>query len=126
MLFDYSEENDGTDCLGLLRGQVRSIGSEMPRGKGYKIPHMGWNRVCQTAPHPLWQRIDDNAYFYFVHSYYTAPDNPQQVVGRADYGMSFGCAVASDAIFAVQFHPEKSAECGLQLLRNFASWNGTP
>ena len=124
-LFDYSEENGGTNCLGVIPGRVKHLGAAIPEKDGYKIPHMGWNRVEQTVAHPLWHRIGGNEYFYFVHSYYTDPDNERWCAGRTDYGIIFSCAVASGSIFAVQFHPEKSATCGLRLLQNFANWNGT-
>lgn len=125
VLFDYSEENDGTDCLGLLRGQVKHLNGAIPEMDKRKIPHMGWNSVKQTIAHPLWNRIDDDEYFYFVHSYYTVPDNEEHSAGCTDYGTTFSCAVASEYIFAVQFHPEKSSTCGLRLLQNFGHWNGT-
>ncbi|MXX98391.1 MAG: imidazole glycerol phosphate synthase subunit HisH [Gammaproteobacteria bacterium] len=124
VLFNYSEENDGTDCLGLIQGQVRHLSTAITEKNGYKIPHMGWNSVKQTVQHPLWDRIADNEYFYFVHSYYTDPDNEQGRAGCAHYGTTFSCAVTSGYIFAVQFHPEKSADCGLRLLQNFGNWNG--
>lgn len=124
VLFDYSEENGGTNCLGLIQGQVKHLSSELTAKGRYKIPHMGWNKVGQTMKHPLWQHINDDEYFYFVHSYYTAPDNAQRQAGCTDYGITFSCAIASEYIFAVQFHPEKSAACGLRLLQNFGNWNG--
>ena len=125
VLFDHSEENGGTNCLGVMSGQVKHLNTAVP-GKGrYKIPHMGWNNVKQTRAHPLWHRINDDEYFYFVHSYYVVPGNERWCAGYADYGMTFSCAVASGYIFAVQFHPEKSSACGLRLLKNFGNWNGT-
>ena len=86
---------------------------------------MGWNNVKQIEEHPLWNRIADNEYFYFVHSYYITPDNEQQCAGSTEYGITFGCAAAAGYIFAMQFHPEKSSACGLRLLQNFGNWNGT-
>ena len=74
-------------------------------------------------PHPLWTDIQDNSYFYFVHSYYVVPDNPAHVVGETVYGEPFCCAVTRDNLFATQFHPEKSAAAGLQLYKNFIQWN---
>ena len=124
VLFDHSEENGGTKCLGLLPGQVRHLNNVIPEQSKYKIPHMGWNNVKQIADHPLWNRIADNEYFYFVHSYYIVPDNQQQCAGSTEYGVTFGCAAASEYIFAMQFHPEKSSACGLRLLQNFGNWNG--
>ena len=125
VLFEHSEENGGTNCLGLLRGQVKHLNTAIPEEDRYKIPHMGWNSVKQTIEHPLWNRINNDEYFYFVHSYYTIPGDEQQSAGCTDYGITFSCATASEYIFAVQFHPEKSSASGLRLLQNFGNWNGT-
>ncbi|MBC3871092.1 imidazole glycerol phosphate synthase subunit HisH [Undibacterium oligocarboniphilum] len=125
MLFDVSEEGD-TPGLGLLPGKVVRFAMEgrlQADGSRFKVPQMGWNRVQQSQPHVLWQGIPDAAYFYFVHSYYAQPENPQHTVGMTDYGDWFACAVARDNIFATQFHPEKSAAAGLQLYKNFVHWN---
>jgi imidazole glycerol-phosphate synthase subunit HisH len=116
MLFEHGEEGD-TPGLGLLGGEVPRF-----RLSGLKIPHMGWNEVAQTRPHPLWAEIADRSRFYFVHSYYPAPREPALTAATAVYGQPFTCAVARDNIFAVQFHPEKSQSAGLQLLSNFVSW----
>ncbi len=128
VLFDHSEEGD-TPCLGLFAGNVvRFPDSRMrdAQGNKLKVPHMGWNNVSQTRPHPLWAGIDDGARFYFVHSYYVAPADPALVAGRSSYPEDFVCACARDNVFAVQFHPEKSASAGLRLLANFVTWDGTP
>jgi len=85
---------------------------------------MGWNNVQQTFAHPLWQGIDDNSRFYFVHSYYVEPADQNQLAGESEYGHRFAAALSKDSLFAVQFHPEKSQHCGLQLLRNFLDWDG--
>ncbi len=116
MLFEHGEEGD-TPGLGLLAGDVPRFALT-----GLKIPHMGWNEVRQTQPHPLWADIADGSRFYFVHSYYPAPRDPALTAGTAVYGKPFTCAVARDNIFAVQFHPEKSQSAGLQLLSNFVRW----
>jgi glutamine amidotransferase len=84
---------------------------------------MGWNRVKQTQAHALWEGIPDETHFYFVHSYYAAPHRAALTVGESEYGLAFTCAVAEANIFAVQFHPEKSAAHGLRLYRNFVDWN---
>ena len=84
---------------------------------------MGWNQVKQVNPHPLWQGIADNSFFYFVHSFHVVPSRPEQMVGETEYGIPFCSAVAHENIFATQFHPEKSADVGLQLYRNFIHWN---
>jgi len=138
MLFERSEEGD-TPCLAVFQGTVRRFagpqyadpvsgegdGPMGPSGAAerLKVPHMGWNQVRQTRSHPLWAGIPDATHFYFVHSYYAAPADPALTVGESDYGLAFTCAVAAANIFAVQFHPEKSAEHGLRLYRNFVDWN---
>ena len=126
VLIDYSEENRGTDCLGYLPGRVRYFGDDHrdPDGTRLKVPHMGWNRVAQTRPHPLWRSIADGSRFYFVHSYYLELPDSGLDAGRTDYGFDFTSAIARDNLFALQCHPEKSADTGLQLLRNFVNWDG--
>jgi glutamine amidotransferase len=124
MLFDWSEEGD-TPGLGLLPGKVVRFqldGRIQEDGSRFKVPQMGWNRVHQKIAHPLWQGVDEQAYFYFVHSYYAQPADSAHTVGETVYGAPFACAVARDNIFATQFHPEKSAAAGLQLYRNFVHW----
>lgn len=124
MLFERSEEGP-TEGLGLIGGEVlrfRLEGRLQPDGSRYKVPQMGWNRVRQTQPHPLWSGIPDEAFFYFLHSYYARPSEARHSVGESDYGARFTCAVARDNIFATQFHPEKSAAHGLALYRNFLAW----
>ena len=91
-------------------------------GQKLKVPHMGWNEVRQSKPHPLWNGIADGSRFYFVHSYYVAPDDAGCIAGTTDYGIPFTSACARDNIFAVQCHPEKSAQSGLALLANFINW----
>ena len=112
--------------LGVLPGRVRRFPHEAmvaPDGSRLKVPHMGWNEVQSGAePHPLWDGIADGARFYFVHSYYVEPGEPELVAGSRVYGFPFTSAVAQDNIFAVQFHPEKSAQAGLALLGNFMRW----
>ena len=125
MLFDISEEAD-TPGLGLLPGKVVRFqleGRLQADGSRFKVPQMGWNRVQQKRPHALWEGIPDNAYFYFVHSYYVQPLDAGLVAAETDYGAPFCCAVARDNIFATQFHPEKSAAAGLKLYQNFVHWN---
>ncbi|MDB5756598.1 MAG: imidazole glycerol phosphate synthase subunit HisH, partial [Massilia sp.] len=125
MLFDRSEEAD-TPGLGLVPGKVvrfRLADRLQADGSRFKVPQMGWNRVRQVRAHPIWEGVPDNSYFYFVHSYYAVPDDPEHTAGETDYGGPFTCAVARDNIFATQFHPEKSAAAGLQLYKNFVHWN---
>lgn len=126
VLVDNSEENQGTDCLGLFSGRVRYFGDghRDQSGVKLKVPHMGWNRVTQTQAHPLWHSIADGSRFYFVHSYYVEVDDAALVAGETDYGFNFTSAIATDNLFALQCHPEKSAAAGLQLLRNFVNWDG--
>ncbi len=123
VLMTFSEENGGTDLLGLVDGQVRhfTFAGNIDAAR-LKIPHMGWNRVRQTQQHPLWRGISDDSRFYFVHSYFVAPDDQDLTAGTTDYGLSFSSAIARDNLFATQFHPEKSADAGLQLLKNFVNW----
>ncbi|MBF1165233.1 MAG: imidazole glycerol phosphate synthase subunit HisH [Dechloromonas agitata] len=124
MLFQHSDEGD-VPALGIFPGNVVRFPDDrmaLPSGERLKVPHMGWNEVRQT-PHALWNGITDGARFYFVHSYFVQPADPVLVKGTCDYGVPFTCAVGRDNIFAVQFHPEKSARDGLQLLKNFVEWH---
>ncbi|MEM1110707.1 MAG: imidazole glycerol phosphate synthase subunit HisH [Pseudomonadota bacterium] len=125
-LMTRSEENNGVDCLDIIPGEVRFFGHPLTDSDGQrlKVPHMGWNRVRQTRSHPLWQNIEDDSRFYFVHSYYVHAQERSLLAGALDYGVAADAALARDNLFAVQFHPEKSATAGLQLLRNFLNWNG--
>ena len=125
MLLSHSEEGD-TAGLGLIPGRVMKFeleGRTQPDGSRYKVPQMGWNQVRQAQPHALWDKVPDQAWFYFVHSFYARPTDARHSVGEAEYGDRFTAAVARDNIFATQFHPEKSADFGLQLYRNFLHWN---
>ena len=129
MLLDHSAEGD-TPGLGLIPGDVRKFdlaGRTQPDGSRFKVPQMGWNQVREMehagAVHPVWAGVPDNSYFYFVHSFYAAPADPAHCAGLADYGSLFAAAIARDNIFATQFHPEKSAQQGLALYRNFLHWN---
>ena len=120
MLLEHSEENGGVDGLGLFPGGVHFFGNDLhEQGQRLKVPHMGWNQVQQTIDHPLWHRIDQDARFYFVHSYYARPAKTTQMAGRSHYGVDFAAALTQDNIFATQFHPQKSHTNGLQLLQNF-------
>lgn len=121
VLFDSSDENHGVDCLGLIGGKVLRFERQIGKPQE-KIPHMGWNEVQQSCAHPLWNKIENRARFYFVHSYYVQPTDNETVAGSTDYLGNFCSAVAKDNVFATQFHPEKSAIDGLQLLSNFSQW----
>ena len=132
MLLSRSEEGPagGTPGLGLVAGEVvrfRVEGQLQPDGSRYKVPQMGWNQVFQVphrgAVHPIFAGVPDAAYFYFVHSFYARPSDPRHSAGETEYGPRFTSALARDNIFATQFHPEKSADHGLALYRNFLHWN---
>ena len=133
MLLDRSEEGP-TAGLGLIPGEVIRFdlgGRLQPDGSRYKVPQLGWNQVWQTAaaagplasPHPLWAGIPQGSYYYFVHSFYARTSDARHSAGETDYGSRFTAAIARDNIFATQFHPEKSADHGLALYRNFLHWN---
>ncbi|MBS0609776.1 MAG: imidazole glycerol phosphate synthase subunit HisH [Comamonadaceae bacterium] len=129
MLLEHSAEGD-TPGLGLVPGEVVKFelaGRQQADGSRYKVPQMGWNRVRQMrhagVAHPIWAGVADDSYFYFVHSFYARPANALHCAGESDYGLPFAAAIARDNIFATQFHPEKSAEQGLALYRNFLHWN---
>lgn len=124
-LFDRSAENDGVDCLGILKGNVLKFQADWTdeQGKAIKIPHMGWNTLTHIdTAHPLWQGIADGTHFYFVHSYYCNPLEKNIVAGQCEYGTAFCASVIQDNLFATQFHPEKSHTAGLQVLKNFVEW----
>lgn len=125
MLLERSEENGSVEGLGLFPGQVTRFDDAMhDNGERLKVPHMGWNKVHQCIDHPLWHRIEQDARFYFVHSYFATPAKTTHMAGRCHYGVDFAAALAQDNIFATQFHPEKSHANGLQLLQNFLAWDG--
>jgi imidazole glycerol-phosphate synthase subunit HisH len=136
MLLDHSHEGrkespgEGTPGLGLIHGEVIKFeldGQIQADGSRFKVPQMGWNQVQQTkndgVSHPIWAGVPDASYFYFVHSFYAEPSDARHSVGQTDYGKRFSAAIARDNIFATQFHPEKSANQGLSLYKNFLSWN---
>lgn len=119
-LMEHSEENGGTPGLGVIAGDV----PRFPATAGLKIPHMGWNRVHQLRPHPLWRGVPQDSHFYFVHSYHVRPTAPADAAATTGYGIEFASALGRGNVFAVQFHPEKSQHAGLTLLGNFVRWNG--
>jgi imidazole glycerol-phosphate synthase subunit HisH len=126
MLFDFSEEGD-TSGLGVMPGRVIRFlaqrGACDSQGRPLKVPHMGWNQVRWTRPHPITAGVANNSWFYFVHSFHAEPTDSAHVLGESHYGARFTCAIARDNIVATQFHPEKSATEGLRLLSNFVTWN---
>jgi glutamine amidotransferase len=117
LLFTATEEGNAR-CLGLLPGRVLKLPG------GLKVPHMGWNQVWRRGKHPVFEGIPDTADFYFVHSYYPAPDEPTIVAGETEYGVTFASAIARGRMVATQFHPEKSGDTGLRLLANFFRFAG--
>ena len=128
-LYDFSEEGGGVKGLGVLTGRVPRFPPDRMHdastGRALKVPHMGWNQVRQVKAHPLWKDIPSESRFYFVHSYYADAGERADVAGITEYGLRFTSAAAHANIFAVQFHPEKSAQAGLKLLENFMSWDGS-
>jgi glutamine amidotransferase len=112
-LFDVSEEGGEHECLGILHGRVVRFSN------GLKVPHMGWNQVRIVRQHPIFEGIEDGSHFYFVHSYYPRPEEPDVIVGETEYGVTFASVIARDNIVATQFHPEKSGETGLRMYANF-------
>ena len=121
IILEHTEEDD-RDCLGLIAGECRRF---VPEDPSLKVPHMGWNGVEMKQPHPLLRDIKDGDEFYFVHSYYAAPANEENIFGVTDYGGDFCSALGTANLFATQFHLEKSGELGLLVLARFASWDGS-
>jgi len=120
IILEGSDENAAA-CLGLLPGRTKAL----PRVDDLKIPHMGWNRVRFLKPHPVFKDLPVAAEYYFVHSYYPAPDRTAMVLGVTDYGIDFPSAIGWRNVVATQFHPEKSGRFGLKILENFLAWDGT-
>lgn len=122
LLFDHTDEDGGCDCLGIVPGNVRHF---EPRDPLVKIPHMGWNTVEIVGDHPILAGVDDGSEFYFVHSYYCMPTDPQGMVGATEYADArFTSIVSRGNVFATQFHPERSGRIGLKLYENFVRWDG--
>tara|TARA_B100001173_G_scaffold310400_1_gene324905 strand:+ start:235 stop:825 length:591 start_codon:yes stop_codon:yes gene_type:complete len=117
VLMSYSEENSGTNCLDIFEGKVKKFKTR--KDTKIKIPHMGWNKVSKKNDHPIWYKIKDESYFYFVHSYFIDPIDKSTVIGETKYGDIFSSVIARDNIVAIQGHPEKSSNTGLQFLKNF-------
>ncbi|MFO7534365.1 MAG: imidazole glycerol phosphate synthase subunit HisH [Kiritimatiellia bacterium] len=122
IILERSEEDGGVPCIGLIKGGCRGFQFANPR---IKIPQMGWNAVKRLRPHPVFEGIPDESEFYFVHSYYPDPADPAERLAETEYGgFSFASVLSRKNVVATQFHPEKSGRIGLQLLTNFARWNG--
>jgi glutamine amidotransferase len=126
VLLDWTDEDDGAQCLGIIPGKVKRL-PESDGATSLKIPHMGWNSVVLSEPHPAFSGIDSGSYFYFVHSFYAKPSETDGVVGTTEYGLPFCSVYAKDNVVATQFHPEKSGPVGLKIYRNFVEMaaNGT-
>lgn len=125
VLMTHSHENNGVDCLNVIKGQVNKF--DTSGLSEFKIPHMGWNQIHQKNEHPMWHGIPQDSRFYFVHSYYVTPDNSELILGSTDYAnQTFASCVAQNQLFAIQAHPEKSAQAGLQLFKNFMNWRPEP
>lgn len=128
VLMEHSVEGGGIDCLGVYKGRVESfkdhIDATDASGERLKIPQMGWNKVKHSQEHPLWKNIKDDSRFYFVHSYFIDPTDKDLIAGQTEYGIKYPSAIAKDNVFAIQAHPEKSSDDGLQLLKNFTTWDG--
>jgi imidazole glycerol-phosphate synthase subunit HisH len=118
VLYSGTEEGGWYDCLNIIPGRVKKLPA------GLKVPHMGWNQVKQKKAHPLFAGIPDNSDFYFVHSYYGQPEDPAVVLAETEYGVTFCSAIARDNLLAVQFHPERSGDLGLQVYQNFFNFAG--
>ncbi len=126
VLMTSSVENNGVNCLNLFEGDVLSLENILKKENGrIKIPHMGWNKVSKKNNHIIWNNIEDESYFYFVHSYFVEPKNKNSILGQTSYGIEFVSAIYRDNIVAVQFHPEKSSRTGLKFLENFINWDGS-
>lgn len=121
IIMEASEEND-TECLGIIKGRVARFNGE---SAGLKVPHMGWNSVMLKRRHPLFQDVEQDSEFYFVHSYYPLPDDPDRVLGETDYINRFASVLSLKNLVAMQFHPEKSGAPGLKILDNFCKWDGS-
>ena len=117
LLFESSEESPGVDGLGIFKGKIVTI----PKDNGLKVPHIGWNSVSLKQTDGIFENLRDNSYFYFVHSYYLKDADEKVVAGTTEYGVPIQCAVQQGRVSATQFHPEKSSEAGLTILRNFVN-----
>jgi len=117
VLMEFSNENAGTECLGIIKGNVERF--ETQENQKIKIPHMGWNKIIKKQDHPIWHNIEDESYFYFVHSYFINPLDESNIIGETKYGKTFCSVIAHNNIIAIQGHPEKSSDTGLQFLKNF-------
>ncbi|MBN2418605.1 MAG: imidazole glycerol phosphate synthase subunit HisH [Deltaproteobacteria bacterium] len=125
IILEASQENNA-ECLGLVKGMVLKFPDDLRNadGRKLKVPHMGWNSVELKTGHPLFEGVEPDSEFYFVHSYYPAPESGDKILGETNYGITFTSVILSDNLVAVQFHPEKSGRPGLKILDNFCRWSG--
>lgn len=125
IIMEHSDEND-TTCLGLIPGEVHRFQEGMigEDGRVLKVPHMGWNRIEIKQSHPLFEGLDKDNEFYFVHAYYPVPKDPKNLLAETVHGKRFASALVSHNLVALQFHLEKSGKPGLRILSNFCRWNG--
>ncbi|MGA1867314.1 MAG: imidazole glycerol phosphate synthase subunit HisH [bacterium] len=114
---------DNTECIGLIKGETKKFNQHYLHPR-LKIPHMGWNSIDLKKMHPIFQGIDEDYQFYFVHSYYPSPCDEDIIIGTTSYGISFASVIGVKNLVAVQFHPEKSGRPGLRMLENFCAWDG--
>lgn len=129
LMAGHGYEHGSTDGLGWLDAEVVALapeGSESPAGAGYRVPHMGWNVLTFTRPHPVFEGFGANEHAYFVHSFHMACKNPNDVLATANYGQAITAAVGRDNMIGTQFHPEKSQEFGLKFIANFLAWTPEP
>ncbi|MFY9943037.1 MAG: imidazole glycerol phosphate synthase subunit HisH [Desulfobacterales bacterium] len=124
IVLSHSRENN-TACLGLLAGEVEAFDrhARLADGDRLKIPHMGWNRIRRLKPHPILAGIGPQDEFYFVHSFYPSPEDPDHLLATTTYGVSFASVIGSGNLVATQFHLEKSGRPGLTMLKNFCTWS---
>jgi len=123
IILEHSEEDGGVDTVGLLKGDVRQF---RPSDPLVKVPQIGWNTVKQKRPHPIFDGIEDESEFYFVHSFHPAPTEQNCILGETEYAdVTFASVMGRNNLVATQFHPEKSGRIGLRLLKNFSDWDGS-
>lgn len=122
VIFDWSDEDGGVACMGAMPGKVKKFVAPEPL---CKIPQMGWNTMRFARKHPLFEGIEDDSEFYFIHSYYPVPTTRDLVMGETQYADArFASAVGRGNLFATQFHPERSGRVGMRLVENFTKWDG--
>jgi imidazole glycerol-phosphate synthase subunit HisH len=125
IIMEMSEENN-TNCLGIIKGRVEKFKYDLntPETLKLKVPHMGWNNIMLKRNHPVFHGVDPESEFYFVHSYYPVPEEPDSILGETEYITRFASVIAVQNLVAMQFHPEKSGSPGLKILENFCEWDG--